>query len=82
MVWFFLRLIYKLRYDNEHLSLAPCLDGSAMSVSHTLPQDPLCPALPSASRLYFCLLPLKQGNKYIFHQLISCCTKRMVHVFP
>lgn len=37
ILWFSLRLIYKLRCDNHHLSLPPCLDGSAMSVPHTLP---------------------------------------------
>lgn len=42
-----------------------------MSVAHTLPQDPLYPALPSAFRLFFSLLPLQQEN--IFHLLIPDC---------
>lgn len=51
-----------------------CLDRSAMSVPQALP-------LPSASRFYISLLPLKSGNKYIFHLLLyRTCVTHFPHI--
>lgn len=71
MLWFSQRLIYKLQYDNKHLSLPPCLDRSAMSVPCTVPQDPLCPVLPSVCFQALLLSPASQTGKQIYFPSVN-----------